>query len=488
MDLIETTRHIGKNIKEARRLRSSKHSLLDVYERNWIDSVIHDTEEALKNVAQSSQPPQHGRAGTLGRIDHEFIQKAAWVFKSGPKSRDSYVRLSTCHQSLTAAVACLFSKTAANTGPLQKVTQNAGELPYDSQPGQLLNWRNRHKKRRSSVSCHAETDTGSANTSSIRSSPVDYHASQPEISHVRLLPNDLSHADMVLVPGSSDREKSTRSTVEEPSPKLSDSRRNLSTQPSNDLLECEGTSNRPRALSLPARQVSEKAVVPNLHYPMSPSDYETGSWRAAAVKVCRSPLRNNYTEVDVSDSQLEKQEIDSARTSQRASRSGLLGPNSARSNLLRLSGHHSIRAGPDEDVYEGADGLQLVEDTQSMHLPYRVPLFSNSTVSLCTSTISLPEDPYQANQSPSHDAPKFLMDLDHDKKHSDADLEIPAIESKSPPVNDTSDHLAIPTKECEIFKERGMRSNEHRSRRKTSSRRWLTYHAAQNGAVVCGGF
>lgn len=94
-DLLDTTQHVELNIREARRLRRLKDSLLNAGERTWMDKVIEDTEKAVRTVAQLIEP---SRVGMQTKQGIDLGHRAVWVFRESPKVRDKFARLSVCHQ------------------------------------------------------------------------------------------------------------------------------------------------------------------------------------------------------------------------------------------------------------------------------------------------------------------------------------------------------------------------------------------------------
>ncbi|CAD6594231.1 MAG: hypothetical protein ASARMPREDX12_008488 [Alectoria sarmentosa] len=145
-DLLSTTRHVDFMVKEAHRLRRLKAALLNTSERSMIDTVINDTEEALRAVAKLVEPCRVDKATKSGiRFGHRIM----WVFRDNPSVRDKHQALQVCHQSLTVVFACLYSKDVVVIAPAPEGRSEEQPPPYDPQLKELLDWQNRRKGRKS---------------------------------------------------------------------------------------------------------------------------------------------------------------------------------------------------------------------------------------------------------------------------------------------------------------------------------------------------
>lgn len=162
-DLLLTAYHIESNLKEARRLRTIKAALLDASERSWMDNVIRDTEYALLGVAKLVEP---------ARIDLRigksvgFINRVDWVLRQSIKVAGKHTRLTTCHQSLVAAISSL------NLKPVKPKIGTISEeypSPHDPHMQRFLNFQNQRYRRRSIMSLRSEGT--SAESGSLTSSP-----------------------------------------------------------------------------------------------------------------------------------------------------------------------------------------------------------------------------------------------------------------------------------------------------------------------------
>lgn len=164
-DLLSTTRHVDSMVQEAHRLRRLKAGLLNTSERTWIDTVINDTEDALRAVAKLVEPCRVDKATKHGiRFGHRVM----WVFRDNPSVRDKHQKLQVCHQSLTVVFTCLYSKDAVVIAPAPEERIEEQPPPYDPQLKELLDWQNRRKVRKSVGEREGHTDgnTGLKNGSS----------------------------------------------------------------------------------------------------------------------------------------------------------------------------------------------------------------------------------------------------------------------------------------------------------------------------------
>ena len=146
-DLLSTTRHVDSMLQHAHRLRRLKAGLLNTSEREMIDTVISDTEDALRGVARLVEPCRVDKA-TKNAIG--FGHRIMWLIRDNPSVRDKHQMLQICYQSLTIVFNCFFSKDAVVIAPIPEVKSEEQPPPYDPQLKELLNWQNRRKGRKSS--------------------------------------------------------------------------------------------------------------------------------------------------------------------------------------------------------------------------------------------------------------------------------------------------------------------------------------------------
>ena len=145
-DLLSTTRHVDFMVKEAHRLRRLKAGLLNASERTMIDQVISDTEDALRSVARLVESCRVDKATKNGI---GFGHRVMWVFRDNPNVRDKHQKLQVCHQSLSIAFTCLYSKDVVVIAPAPERSSEEQPPPYDPQLKELLGWQNRRKGRKS---------------------------------------------------------------------------------------------------------------------------------------------------------------------------------------------------------------------------------------------------------------------------------------------------------------------------------------------------
>lgn len=145
-DLLSTTRHVDFMVQEAHRLRRLKAGLLNTSERIMIDTVISDTEDALRAVAKLVEPCRVDKSTKKGI---KFGHRVMWVFRDNPSVRDKHQKLQVCHQSLTVVFTCLYSKDPIVIAPAPEGKLEEQPPPYDPELKELLDWQNRRKGRKS---------------------------------------------------------------------------------------------------------------------------------------------------------------------------------------------------------------------------------------------------------------------------------------------------------------------------------------------------
>jgi len=171
-DLLDTTQHVELNIREARRLRRLKDSLLNAGERTWMDKVIEDTEKAVRTVAQLIEP---SRVGMQTKQGIDLGHRAVWVFRESPKVRDKFARLSVCHQTLNTVVACLYSRDVIVVAPVAEDKVKDPPPPYDPRMDELFDWRRNNRRRKKDVDDFSKTNLAFAFTVAAPTPPVAQH-------------------------------------------------------------------------------------------------------------------------------------------------------------------------------------------------------------------------------------------------------------------------------------------------------------------------
>ena len=111
-----------------------------------IDQVISDTEDALRSVARLVESCRVDKATKNGI---HFGHRVMWVFRDNPNVRDKHQKLQVCHQSLSIAFTCLYSKDVVVIAPAPERSSEEQPPPYDPQLKELLGWQNRRKGRKS---------------------------------------------------------------------------------------------------------------------------------------------------------------------------------------------------------------------------------------------------------------------------------------------------------------------------------------------------
>ena len=147
-DILNTTIHVERNLKEAQRLLRTKTALLDRHDYEWIVSAIRDTRSALQSVAKLIEP---ARVAKLTQKDIGVMTKASWAFKSNPQARDKHAMLNVCHQTLMVVITRLHSINL----PAVSETLDQGTLlsppPYDNNMEKLWTWRDQRRNRQRST-------------------------------------------------------------------------------------------------------------------------------------------------------------------------------------------------------------------------------------------------------------------------------------------------------------------------------------------------
>ena len=506
VDLLETARHVHKNIREARRLWHAKNDSLEDFERAWIDSVIGDTEVALRRL---SQPIESARASAPTKHDANIGKKAARIFSSGAKIRDKHARLSACHQSLTAAISFLLSKSVTHAVPGQDVKEKDIPPPYDAQLEQLFTWRTHRKRGRSSLSSkgevHFATDRSEVEVASSSLSSSASH--QRKNSDTADLPRDSNHVVSGLVDEGNIAKTPTPCAIERPASMSSalgctefiglpcvgdpaDGSQGRPMSATTDTSFLPPFMNRPRATSSPACKSNEQVPKCQSAYPISPSDYFTRFPPKPTANVRRSPLSSfeisSCHELPEADKGVGNMGTEFDGVSNRTTKPGLTARHALRMNRLETGGDIISCAGAPDGIFDGADGLQLVEAAQPVYLPYRLPHLSISSSSLCPSFISMSEESNYAGSASIHGLPKLSTGLDKDQKQSAIEIGMTSPDSESPQPNERLDRLSLPVTRPRFISERMDPSYGTRRGLRKGGRDWLMFHANSSDAELCG--
>ena len=482
-DIHDTHQRVRSNIKEAKRLRHANDRLIDDEEREWIDGVLADTEEALRVVA-GLESPELALSEQRSRARLNLTKKALRMFESGAKMRDRLARLSVCHQSLTAVITCLYQKNSGMTVSVQ-LDKRMEQLPaYDHQLEQLFTWRDRRRRENGSPSLDRDSETSPSlrEVALLRPGVKPTFSSDKCEAHEPLKDSTYSWPALADAPSPFTYTTQDVTAISHSSP--SSSRRgSLSTLPSlggfGDGSEgrqkseamimppCPSFLGRPRASSLPSCQNNRQPSRPRTSYPMSPSHYMMGSPFGKA-KSFKSPLG-----VAVMNSSEDLRQHDEKSQESRTVYSS-----------SRLSKFHLQRdANPQDDVttrsFEGADGLQLAEGGSPVYLPYRLPL-SDSASSLCLSPPSRPSSSHHVRCCSSLDLPRISTSVDCTPQQSISELGMNSPDTAEKPLVDMPHHSRI-----EEYSSRPVQQT--RDGRKRRGQSWLSFHAARGDLGRSGG-
>ena len=498
-DLLETARHVDRNVKEARRLWHVKNDTLNDSERTWIDGVIGDTEEALRGISYAIESTGASKPSKNGA---DLSKKATWIFRGGPKIRDKHVRLHACHQSLTAAITCLFSKGISDAAPVQKEEKKGKETPppYDAQLEQLFTWGKHRKRGRCSISSKEDKNSGPNSAHVISSSPSGNGTVCRAIPGAMEFFGGSEPAPIGLANEGRPLENPTQSATERPfsscpSPGWNDlgglscagnrlhSKEERPTSSVVDTLFLSPFISRPRANSLPTGELEEKVLRSHSSYPMSPSDYSTRYPPKPTAKTCRSPLKIPYNSSNHDITEAEQRggkcDTDLFAVGRRVTKSRLIARYDPGPYRLKADGDGISKVGAADRIFQGSDGLQLAEATQPICLPYRLPKLSISSTSLCPSLTSMPDECDYAIQS-SIDLPRLSIGLDPDQKQSAVEIGMASPESASPRLCEGLDPWTLPATRSELLSELRIPSYVNQAGTRKGSRNWLRFHAERN--------
>lgn len=266
--------------------------MLNNSERSWIDGIVDDTESALRGVARLIEPARVDKA-TKESIN--FGNRFMWVFRDNPQVRDKGVRLSVCHQSLMAVIACLYSKDVVVIAPVPSKRKEEQPPPYDSQLEELFNWRNRRRRTKSFMSLQTVAAESSPPVNSTATDTIGVSAMSSVPIHSDLVPEDPPSGNLRSISGilmephhllaSHGRDTTRRPMSMDAVPisriptasttSLVDLRRQH--ENGHSFIDSNSTDRRIANLTGEAkfrqRQADEEATNSRLPYPMSPSDY-----------------------------------------------------------------------------------------------------------------------------------------------------------------------------------------------------------------------
>lgn len=117
--LLNTTKHVERNIREAKRLFALHSSLLTPQEHSWIIRSITDTEDAVGEVAKLIEP---ARVNIQADRGVGIKNRAVWVFRDNLKAGEKMALLNVTHQTLGTVISALHAKAMA--APDRSVGEN----------------------------------------------------------------------------------------------------------------------------------------------------------------------------------------------------------------------------------------------------------------------------------------------------------------------------------------------------------------------------
>lgn len=443
-DLLSTTRHVDRNLNEARRLRRFKEALLNTGERAWVDTVISDTDSSLRAVAKLIEP---ARVDELTKNSINLGHKVMWVFRDNPQVRDKHARLSVCHQSLTAVISCLYAKDVVIIASIPEEKKQEEPPPYDPQMEQLLNWREQRRRRKSQVrlgggGLERPMSTGSISTETALTSPLSDFARPAEIVDTlsKGSPFPAIPVNSPVVLSTSPRKYISGRQIS-PSSAANDS---MMTNPLGLFVGAEAqrglksttAPNGTFSSLLQQQQGEQRAYNHLLPCPMSPSDYSTKSFSDATEKAFNLGTSDPDSNITIlpskSNSMMESDSFGSAEHYASFPNGSNISNVEATSKgptiAQPINKQGSTLSGNRGFGYEGADGLQIreIEQVNSQnhtYQPYRPPSASNSSYTSLTSTPpSPPPLCYSAGNSSLYRPPRFTTNSAFDRIESIAEL------------------------------------------------------------------
>ncbi len=469
--------------------------MLNNSERNWIDGIIEDTESALRGVARLIEPARVDKATKEGI---NFGNRFMWVFRDNPQVRDKHTRLSVCHQSLTAVIACLYSKDVMVVAPAPDKKKEEQPPPYDMQLEELFNWRNGRRRTKSVMSLQSVAtgssvlalpllaDTMVASATSSAPTQSDDVEQDPPLSHphsasgILMEPHHHPTLDMIRRPMSVDAVPIGRIPTGSSTPLVDiqkvDWRRPVSVDGSAPDKPLRSLIREAKAKQ---RQADEQSTNSRLPYPMSPSDYMTGSTLDCEESEPISDFQNpvfsgleipylkgtlsNFNTMNHDSSTIASDDINS------------LGPDLPHDqSLVSATGRHPSTSQEKPGPYvDRADGSQLL--TKQRHMvdeQYQHPPFSFTSFAPLTTS-----DDDSPHIHPKHFSQKSSTCPADEDLHSIAELDAS--------VDGPSDQ----GQECQpdlILDERSLAQDPTRSppmgpgRVRRGGRSWLKFHASRS--------
>ena len=147
-DILNTTSHVERNLREAQRLFGIKAALLERHDYEWVVSAIQDTRSALQSVAKLIEP---ARVAKMTQKDIGMITKTCWAFKSSPQARDKQAMLNVCHQTLMVVITRLHSINLPTVSEIPDHGTLLSPPPYDNNMEKLWTWQGQRRNRQRST-------------------------------------------------------------------------------------------------------------------------------------------------------------------------------------------------------------------------------------------------------------------------------------------------------------------------------------------------
>ena len=148
-DILNTSNHVERNLKEAQRLFRIKAAFIDRHDYEWAKSTMQDTRIALQGIAKLIEP---ARVAKITKKDIGIMTKTYWAFKYNPQARDKHAMLSVCHQTLMAVLTRLHSANLPTISEIPTLEDPPPPPPpYDRSMEKLWTWRDHRNSRKKST-------------------------------------------------------------------------------------------------------------------------------------------------------------------------------------------------------------------------------------------------------------------------------------------------------------------------------------------------
>lgn len=157
-DILNTSNHVERNLKEAQRLFRIKAAFIDRHDYEWAKSTMQDTRIALQGIAKLIEP---ARVAKITKKDIGIMTKTYWAFKYNPQARDKHAMLSVCHQTLMAVLTRLHSVNLPTISQIPSLESSRPPPPYDQSMEKLWTWRDgRNSRKKSTTSLRNDLPRG----------------------------------------------------------------------------------------------------------------------------------------------------------------------------------------------------------------------------------------------------------------------------------------------------------------------------------------